>query len=380
MDHFSGSYKKEDVNFLLKPITIASTSIEDKESLIQSNVSHYSEFFTFEKEPSKIYMDFFWKSVEQNAELMARHCLILASQIRRQMQEQNMDDIALVSLVRAGTPIGVILKRIIDELFNCKVSHYSVSIIRDRGIDHNAMNKILETHDESNIFFIDGWTGKGVIARVLEDSIADYNKIYNRNVNHNLYVLSDLAGTAFMAATADDYLIPSSILNSTVSGLISRSILNDNYIGENDYHGCVYYKEYESIDNSQSFVDKIMELAYDSHISLNMNNVDTQKIHETILSWCTWSVSNKQVLQKASLGLLEIMKERHNIDDINFIKPGIGEATRVLLRRIPECLWIRNENDASVQHLIALANEKNITIKVDHYLPYFAVAIIKEKN
>jgi hypothetical protein len=46
-----------------------------------------------------------------------------------------------------------------------------------------------------------------------------------------------------VAASAEDYLIPSSILNATLSGLISRSVLNADYIYAQDFHGCVFYQQ-----------------------------------------------------------------------------------------------------------------------------------------
>jgi hypothetical protein len=38
---FSGSYRKGDVEFLLTPVIIELTSIEEKEALIQSGKKHY---------------------------------------------------------------------------------------------------------------------------------------------------------------------------------------------------------------------------------------------------------------------------------------------------------------------------------------------------
>ena len=62
---------------------------------------------------------------------------------------------------------------------------------------------------------------------------------------------------------------------------------------------------------------------------------------------------------------------------MNYIKPGVNEATRVMLRRYPEKLFIQNMNDSNVQHLVQLANEKNIEIEVVSDMPYRAVALIK---
>ena len=65
------------------------------------------------------------------------------------------------------------------------------------------------------------------------------------------------------------------------------------------------------------------------------------------------------------------------ISDINLIKPGIGEATRVLLRRVPERLIVRDTNAPDVAHLLLLAQEKAIPVIVEPALPYQAVALIR---
>ena len=131
-----------------------------------------------------------------------------------------------------------------------QVVHYSLSIIRDRGIDEVALQHILEQgHAPESIVFIDGWTGKGVISRELARATSDFNRRHGVAIDSGLYVLSDLAGTAACAASAIDYLIPSGILNATVSGLVSRSVLNES-IGAGDFHGCVYYDMFEPYDLS----------------------------------------------------------------------------------------------------------------------------------
>jgi hypothetical protein len=58
---FSGSYLKSDVEFLLKVIDIDFVSIQKKEELIQSGKSHYSEIINHEYEPSKKYLETFYK-------------------------------------------------------------------------------------------------------------------------------------------------------------------------------------------------------------------------------------------------------------------------------------------------------------------------------
>ena len=55
----------------------------------------------------------------------------------------------------------------------------------------------------------------------------------------------------------EDILIPSSCLNSTVSGLISRTFLRDDIIGRDDFHGAVYYGELTDSDLSYDFIETI---------------------------------------------------------------------------------------------------------------------------
>ena len=66
--------------------------------------------------------------------------------------------------------------------------------------------------------------------------------------------------TVLQFTVREDFLIPSACLNATVSGLISRTVLNDTYIGPNDFHGFKYYKELEQEDLSNFFVDEVTEL------------------------------------------------------------------------------------------------------------------------
>ena len=69
--------------------------------------------------------------------------------------------------------------------------------------------------------------------------------------------------------------------------------------------------------------------------------------------------------------------QQHGISDVNLIKPGIGEATRVLLRRTPRLLIVRDAAAPEVAHLVLLAQEKNVAVMVDPALPYHAVSLIR---
>ena len=355
--NFSGSYLKSDVTFLLKVIEIENKNIEEKEQLIQSGKKHYSEMISQEYQPSKKYLEIFHKSLELNIERFAQDILNFACNIPKNS--------IIVSLARAGTPIGVLVKRVAKNRRNIDFPHYSISIIRDRGIDENALKYILEKHPTKDIFFIDGWTGKGVISRELKKWIAKFNIENQTNIKPHLAVLSDISGKADFSVSTQDYLIPSSALNSTISGLVSRTILNRDFIKDDDFHGCKFYSELQKFDLSLWFADKIMKF--------------TEKLEPNLSKFLTQNFEQEKICENY---ISELM-DRFSISDINFIKPGIAETTRVLLRRIPDMILLKDVNSDEVQHLIQLANEKGVIINEIKNLPYTAIGIIKklkEKN
>jgi hypothetical protein len=356
---FSGSYRSGEVSFLLKPLPQTDfVDILDKEKLIQSGQRHYSEMLSPESLPSPRYLAVFREACHANGGRMALDCLRLAALV----QASRPGRIALVSLARAGTPVGVVVTRLLAEVFGRSATHYSVSIIRDRGIDRVALGHILAAgHAPESIVFVDGWTGKGVIARELAATIDAYNAEHGTRIDGGLYVLSDLAGTAASAASCDDYLIPSSILNATVSGLVSRSILNE-AIGPGDFHGCVYYGQFEPHDQSQAFADELVRQA------LALATDPANRVCAPVDSARAGEVSRQFIA--AALA-------QYGIDDVNMVKPGIGEATRVLLRRSPRLLILRDAAAPQVAHLKLLAEEKNVPVKIDPALPYYAVSLIR---
>lgn len=354
---FSGSYRAQDVQFLLKPLALQEfVSVDEKERRIQSGQRHYSEMLSPEELPSESYLRVFRAACEANLERMAADCLRLAALIAA----RRGGAITLVSLARAGTPVGVVLKHVLAQVFGREASHYSVSIIRDRGIDRVALAHILaQGHAAESIVFVDGWTGKGVISRELEQAVAACNASHGCAIDGGLHVLSDLAGTAACAASGDDYLIPSSILNATVSGLVSRSILN-HLVGPGDFHGCVYYAQFAPQDQSRSFADSLLAAALARAAQGVPAAVPLDRARAAAVS--------RQYMADA--------QRRHGIADANLIKPGIGEATRVLLRRVPRLLILRAAGGADVAHLELLAREKNVPVEIDPGLPYHAVSLI----
>ncbi|HAA42846.1 MAG TPA: hypothetical protein DCE02_02410, partial [Ruminiclostridium sp.] len=79
------------------------------------------------------------------------------------------------------------------------------------------------------------------------------------------------------------------------------------------------------------------------------------------------------------LGLksIEKIQKTFGIKDINLIKPGVGETTRVLLRRVPWKVLVRDLNSKNLKHILLLASEKNVSVEVNTDLIYECCGIIK---
>ena len=243
------TYKKEDVELLLKDITglVKPQSTQEREQLIQQG-RHYCEMLPIEYSPSEAYMEAYETALKVFADSTSEAVGVLADKI----MEEKGRSVVLVSLARAGTPVGILLKRYLRWKYGITVPHYSISIIRGRGIDQNAMRYLLCRYRPEDMLFVDGWIGKGAILSELRKAVADFP-----GVSPELAVLADPANVTKLCGTHEDILIPSSCLNCTVSGLVSRTFLRDDIIGETDFHGAVYYGELEAQDLSYAFISEI---------------------------------------------------------------------------------------------------------------------------
>ncbi|HYG48956.1 MAG TPA: cysteine protease StiP family protein [Allosphingosinicella sp.] len=349
---FSGSYPPEDVTFLLKPVDLRATEVAEKERLIQSGRRHYSEMIAPESPPGPAYMALYEQALARNGGRLADDIAALAKALAD--RAAGRPEIVIASLARAGTPIGVLLRRAVERLGIAAV-HYSISIIRDRGLDEAGLAHIAARHDPSDVVFVDGWTGKGAIAGELHRSLAGCPLGFRPW----LAVIADPAGRADLAATEEDYLIPSGLLNCVVSGLVSRSILNSDLVGPGEFHACVYYPQYSGEDVSAAFVAVVDGLAA------------TRRPRPLRLP----QADRAARCDEEMAGLMA----RFAIEDRNRIKPGIAEATRAVLRRVPDRLLLRDPADPDVRHLVHLAREKGLEVELlDPQSSFRAVSIIRE--
>jgi hypothetical protein len=166
--------------------------------------------------------------------------------------------------------------------------------------------------------------------------------------------LADPGSCTTLFGTRDDFLIPSASLNSTVSGLVSRTVLRDDLIGPGMFHGAKSYAELAPHDVSAVFLDAVTE-AFTSVIVPDVDRTPT---------WSGWR-DVEQIVAELSL------------PSINLAKPGVGETTRVLLRRVPEQILIRPDRADDLQHVLMLAEARGVPVVERPDLTYSCVGIIR---
>lgn len=351
-----GSYKSEDCIFLLKNINglLKEQDNEKRERAIQRGI-HYSEMLPMEYMPTPSYIALYEQTLQEQAQRIAYYTGIVAEMI----YEKKGKDVVLVSLARAGTPIGVLIKRYLKEKHAIDVPHYSISIIRDKGMDENALCYLLNQYAPGCLQFVDGWTGKGVIGKTLKEACHQFKERYQVSLDDTLAVLCDPGQCTEIYGTREDFLVPSACLNATVSGLMSRTFLREDIIGEYDFHGSKFYQQWSPIDRSNEFVDEIS--CYFKGLSIKPSDLKNRKVAS----------------YNAALSVANIRRQ-FDIDSINRIKPGVGETTRVLLRRVPWKILVKDPSNPHLKHILLLAKERRVPIEIYTNMCYSCCGLIKQ--
>ncbi len=359
----TGSYSAEDVEFLLKDLSEVKLErpTEDREEALQSGV-HYSEMLPVEYQPSESYIQLF----HQTLAATSRKVALAAAACAELIIAKRGYNTTIASLARAGTPIGILIKRYIRQLHGRELPHYSISIIRGKGIDENAVHYMLRRHPDHSIQFVDGWTGKGAIRQVLTRACADFQARYGISLNDDLAVLADPGCCAETYGTREDFLIPSACLNSTVSGLMSRTVLRADLIGPQDFHGAKFYKEWLEQDVSNLFVDRIA--AHFEEVAQEARELAAARLGDPAQMAVTWQ----------GITSIRRLQEAHGIDDMNLVKPGVGETTRVLLRRVPWKILIDRADNPNLEHIMLLAQDRGVAVEIDPQLEYSCCGLIKK--
>lgn len=349
-----GTYASEDVGWLVKDLS--DRELEQptgiRERAVQGGRAHYSESLPIEYVPTTEYRELYISLLHEWASVVALGVAMLGELILATRGRE----VVLVSLARAGTPIGILLRRWFQASHGLDLEHYSISIIRDKGLDEEAVGWLQRSVGLERVVFVDGWTGKGAITACLRRSVSELGRRGLVGLDPTLGVVADPAGVTPLCGTRRDILIPSSCLNSTVSGLVSRTVHSSSLIGPGEFHGAKFYQSMRTDDLSANFLD-VVAGSFPARAELPAPALVAP--------------------DDRGLKACRQLARRLQLADLNLIKPGIGEATRVLLRRGPERLLLRDPAERTVQHLVLLAADRQVPVDIDPGLPFEAVGIIR---
>ncbi|MEU7114977.1 phosphoribosyltransferase domain-containing protein [Streptomyces sp. NPDC046182] len=355
------SYAPEEVGWLLQDLSDVELEAptEEREEAIQSGGAHYAESLPVEYQPSAQYQELFHAALETSAARIAR----AVGTVTETVLAEKAGTPVLVSLARAGTPVGVLMRRWAQARHGLELSHYAVSIVRGRGIDANALRWLAAHHDPADVVFVDGWTGKGAITRELAEAIKEFERAEGiTGFDPEIAVLADPGSCVRTYGTREDFLIPSACLNSTVSGLISRTVLRADLVGPDDFHGGKFYRELAGVDVSNAFLDAVAA-RFDEVAEDVATGVKELLAADRTPTWEGWAA-------------VERISEEYGIHDVNLVKPGVGETTRVLLRRVPWKILAQRDAGADLAHVRLLAEQRGVPVEEVDGLPYTCVGLI----
>jgi hypothetical protein len=349
-----GSYRPDEVGWLLTDLSgvALEAPTEEREEAVQSGGAHYAESLPHEYQPDAGYLELYRSALAASAPRLAQAAATVAELVLRERGR----DVVLVSLARAGTPVGILLRRWAALRHGLDLPHYAVSIVRGRGIDRLALRHLAEHHDPATVVFVDGWTGKGAIARELAAALAEHERDTGACFDPELAVLADPGRCATTFGTRDDWLIASACLNSTVSGLVSRTVLNPRLLGPDEYHGAKFYAELAGTDVSNDFLDTV--------------SAEFARVSDT-------PAPPDRAADHAGWAAVERIVDAYGIGDANLVKPGVGETTRVLLRRVPWKVLVRaGAPAADLAHVRLLAERRGVPVEEVDGLSYNCVGLI----
>ncbi|GGZ11397.1 phosphoribosyltransferase [Streptomyces poonensis] len=358
------SYAPDEVGWLLQDLSDVTLEAptEEREEAIQRGGAHYAESLPVEYQPSERYQALFRSALDVSAARIAQAVGVVTETVLAERARRSSRPV-LVSLARAGTPVGVLMRRWARHRHGFDLPHYAVSIVRGRGIDANALRWLAKRYDPADVVFVDGWTGKGAITRELAAAVRDFEASDGiTGFDPEIAVLADPGACVRTYGTREDFLIPSACLNSTVSGLVSRTVLRADLVGPDDFHGAKFYRELAGADVSNDFLDAVSARFTEVADEVDAKAKELLSADRTP-TWEGWAA-------------VERISEEYGIHDVNLVKPGVGETTRVLLRRVPWKILARTGAGADLDHVRLLAEQRGVPVEEVDGLPYTCVGLI----
>jgi hypothetical protein len=111
-----------------------------------------------------------------------------------------------------------------------------------------------------------------------------------------------------------------------------------------------------------------------------IQTVDTFRRQQQGIKAAIWPDDLRQVLGAMSQATITRLVDTYDISNLNRLKPGIAEATRAVMRRVPEHILVQRLDDPNIRLLRHLADSRGIPLQAmgTELAPYRAITIIKK--
>jgi hypothetical protein len=137
-------------------------------------------------------------------------------------------------------------------------------------------------------------------------------------------------------------------------------VLNRAILAPGQFHGAKCYRELAGEDVSMLFVDTITE-RFAAVAADVARDWPRRQVADRTPTWAGWAEVQR-------------LSTEHGIGDATLVKPGVGETTRVLLRRVPWAVLVRP--DADLAHVRLLAQQRGVPVREVPGLAYSCVGLI----
>jgi hypothetical protein len=118
-----GSYRPDEVSWLLTDLSELNleADVAERESAIQAGRAHYAESLPIEYRPDPDYQALFDDVLAETSSRLA-HAVGAVTEL---VLAERGTDVVLASLARAGTPIGILMRRWAERLHGLTPAHYA---------------------------------------------------------------------------------------------------------------------------------------------------------------------------------------------------------------------------------------------------------------
>jgi hypothetical protein len=143
----------------------------------------------------------------------------------------------LLAVLRAGVPVAWLLAAELGRRLGQAVPVVAISVFDRLGWDTAALEAVLADHPGRAVWFVDGWTSRGGVARALRTAhqgwLAEGRPDFTDGHGPRLAVLLDPAGHADATGLRADRLVPSSCFTAPETLGFSRTFATS---GAEDWH------------------------------------------------------------------------------------------------------------------------------------------------